>query len=270
MFGNKKDGFKYENEVKSLIQEATNSLHQRILSLETQNQQLIQELYHLKNGICQDFQRLEQRITDFTDVWHPIMIQNINRIKKDLEKTIVKTEREDINKIQKELEQKIATIFDNNKSDIALKKILRLSEHIGCCIKLQDIKKHFDDELVRWETEKKTKYDPINHGKQGFYFEFGQIYEFGINIVDDNNNIIINGSNTNINHPADMLLEDGWKMFIHEIPFVILYFGNHNRFKPTLFPNKLAPMQLYNEYVLSPMLGITSSKRNKIINRFDY
>lgn len=118
MFGNKKDGFKYENEVKSLIQEATISLHQRILSLETQNQQLIQEMYHLKNGICQDFRRLEQRITDFTDVWHPIMIQNINRIKEDLEKTIVETEREDIKKIQKELEQKMATIAEDSSAGL--------------------------------------------------------------------------------------------------------------------------------------------------------
>ncbi len=118
MFGNKKDGFKYENEVKSLIQEATISLYQRILLLETQNQQLIQEMYQLKNGIYQEFRRLEQRITDFTDVWHPIMIQNINRIKEDLEKTIVETEREDIKKIQKELEQKMATIAEDSSAGL--------------------------------------------------------------------------------------------------------------------------------------------------------
>lgn len=110
MFGNKKDRFKYENEVKALIQEATIGLNQRILTLETQNQQLIQELYQLKNGICQEFHRLERRITDFTDHWHPMMTQNINRIKEDLEKTIVDTEREDIKKVQEDLEKKMAII----------------------------------------------------------------------------------------------------------------------------------------------------------------
>jgi len=120
MFGNKKDGFKYENEVKALIQEATSSLNQRVLTLETQNQQLIQELFQLKNGICQEFQRIERRITDFTDVWHPIMTQNITRIKEELEKTIVETERNDIKKIQEELEQKIAIIAEENLMDNVL------------------------------------------------------------------------------------------------------------------------------------------------------
>jgi hypothetical protein len=118
MFGNKKDGFKYENEVKALIQEATNGLNQRILTLETQNQQLIQELYQLKNGICQEFQRLERRITDFTDVWHPMMTQNINRIKEDLEKTIAETEREDIKKVQEDLEKKMAIIAEDSSAGL--------------------------------------------------------------------------------------------------------------------------------------------------------
>jgi chaperonin cofactor prefoldin len=118
MFGNKKDGFKYENEVKALIQEATNGLNQRILTLETQNQQLIQELHQLRNGICQEFQRLERRITDFTDVWHPMMTQNINRIKEDLEKTIAETEREDIKKVQEDLEKKMAIIAEYSSAGL--------------------------------------------------------------------------------------------------------------------------------------------------------
>jgi hypothetical protein len=109
MFG-KKEGFKYENEVKLLILEATEGLNHRISVLKTQNQELIQELSHLKNGLCNDFQRLERRITDFTDVWHPFMIQNINRIKEDLENTIIEAEREDIKKVHADLEDKLKQI----------------------------------------------------------------------------------------------------------------------------------------------------------------
>jgi hypothetical protein len=111
MFG-KKDGFKYEVEVKALIREATEGLNHRVSVLETQNQQLIQELNQLKNGLCNDFQRLEKRITDFTDVWHPFMIQNINRIKEDLEKTIIEAEREDIKKVHVDLESKLKQISE--------------------------------------------------------------------------------------------------------------------------------------------------------------
>jgi BMFP domain-containing protein YqiC len=117
MFG-KKEGFKYEVEVKALIREATEGLNQRISVLETQNQQLIQELNQLKSGLCNDFQRLERRITDFTDVWHPFMIQNINRIKEDLEKTIIETEREDIKKVQAILESKLKQISEESNGSL--------------------------------------------------------------------------------------------------------------------------------------------------------
>jgi hypothetical protein len=113
MFG-KKEGFKYEVEVKALIREATEGLNHRISVLETQNQLLIQELSQLKNGIFNDFQRLEKRITDFTDVWHPFMIQNINRIKEDLEKTIIETEREDIKKVHADLKSKLKQISEES------------------------------------------------------------------------------------------------------------------------------------------------------------
>lgn len=119
MFGSsKKDGFKYESEVKALIREATD---QRFFALETHNQQLIQrsisletEIVQLKNFIVNDLQRLEKRITDFTDVWHPFMIQNINRIKDELVTTIVETERQNIQKIHADLETKLVKIADQS------------------------------------------------------------------------------------------------------------------------------------------------------------
>lgn len=114
MFGNKKDGFKYENEVKVLIQEATFGLNQRIIALESQNQQLIQQLSELKSGLYHDFQKLERRITDFTDIWNPFMQQNMNRIKEDLEKTIINTQSENIGKVHTELERKIEKIIEES------------------------------------------------------------------------------------------------------------------------------------------------------------
>jgi hypothetical protein len=112
MFGSsKKDGFKYESEVKALIREA---IDQRFFALETHNQQLLErsisletEIVQLKNFIVNDLQRLEKRITDFTDVWHPFMIQNINRIKDELVTSIVETERQNIQKFKADLEELI-------------------------------------------------------------------------------------------------------------------------------------------------------------------
>ncbi len=116
----KKEGFKYETEVSKLINEATNNLNQRIISLEIQNQQLLinnqrleGELVQLKNSIYNDVYILEKRITDFTDIWHPIMTENLNRIKTDLEKTIIETERKDILNIQEELENKLINIVED-------------------------------------------------------------------------------------------------------------------------------------------------------------
>lgn len=110
MFGSsKKDGFKYESEVKALIREA---IDQRFFALETHNQQLLErsisletEIVQLKNFLVNDLQRLEKRITDFTDVWHPFMIQNINRIKDELVTSIVETERQNIQKFKADFEE---------------------------------------------------------------------------------------------------------------------------------------------------------------------
>lgn len=124
MFGKKDDRFKYEVEVKALISEATEGLNKRIFALEVHNNQLIQrsqalegEIYQLRNGVIHDFARLEKRITDFTDVWHPMMTANINRIKDDLVKTIMEAEREDIKKVQEDLESKMVKIVEENADD---------------------------------------------------------------------------------------------------------------------------------------------------------
>jgi hypothetical protein len=262
MFGTKPEGFKYKNEVKALIREATMELNQRILELETQNRQLTHELYQIKNGVVNDFQVVDRHMTELANMWHPMMMQNINRIQADLETTI-RAEREGVKKVQEELEQKMALMIDDNRTRIAKNATLRVSDHAGCCIKLSDIRKHFDDELVRWEEKYKTKYNPEIHGKAICSFDFDQVYDCGINIVDDNNNVIINGSNKNMNHPADMLLEDGWKMFLHAMPYVMLRFNGYYSFNVDMFhANASIWPQLYNEYVFSPSPSIQSALKS--------
>lgn len=126
MFG-KKETFKYEVEVNALIREATNNINQRVLALELQNNQLIiqnqkleYELNTLRHTIYTDVQRLEKRITDFTDLWHPIMTENMNRIKAELETTIKQAEREDIQKISFELENKLTKIVEDKEEMVAI------------------------------------------------------------------------------------------------------------------------------------------------------
>jgi hypothetical protein len=255
MFGNKKDGFKYENEVKALIQEATFGLNQRIIALESQNQQLIQQLSELKSGLYHDFQKLERRITDFTDIWNPFMQQNMNRIKEDLEKTIIDTQREDIGKVHTDLECKMIKMIEDNRTVLAKNTILSLSSYTNCTIKLSDIKRHFDSKLNDFEIENNTKFNPKIHGVGKFSFNFAAVYHHGVNIIDDSNSIIINGSNKKIINPNDMLDEIGWKMFLSAMPFVQLYNNGMSYFNPnrTKYATDGAVCSMnFKEYILSP------------------
>jgi hypothetical protein len=119
MFGKKNDE-KFEDNFKQLFI-ITNDLNQRLLNLESQNHHLIQrnqklegELNEIKYNINWNRQNLENRITDFTDIWHPLMTDNINRIKKSLEETIMAKENLDIIKIQTELDLKFTNIIKEN------------------------------------------------------------------------------------------------------------------------------------------------------------
>jgi hypothetical protein len=44
------------------------------------NQFLIQKVAYLENALNESHQKLEKRITDYTDVWHPMMTANIVRV----------------------------------------------------------------------------------------------------------------------------------------------------------------------------------------------
>ncbi len=60
------------------------SLEQRLLFIEQKNYMLEQRINALQSENKILHQALERRITDFTDVWHPMMMDNVNRIKTEL------------------------------------------------------------------------------------------------------------------------------------------------------------------------------------------
>lgn len=87
-----------EEEFKSVI----GVLEQRLHFMEQKNALLEQQIRKLEianNNLLQqhinDNSKLERRITDFTDVWHPMMMDNISRIKDELVEQ-VKDKSEDL------------------------------------------------------------------------------------------------------------------------------------------------------------------------------
>lgn len=61
---------------------------QHMQQLIQNNQFLIQKVAYLENALNESHQKLERRITDYTDVWHPMMTANIVRIKEELVDTV--------------------------------------------------------------------------------------------------------------------------------------------------------------------------------------
>jgi len=60
------------------------ALKERIKTLESQNAIIIQEMQNMCYNYNQHIDRLEKRITDFTDIWNPFMTANMVRIKDEL------------------------------------------------------------------------------------------------------------------------------------------------------------------------------------------
>jgi hypothetical protein len=198
----KKEGFKYEVEVKALIREATEPLNQRIFALEMVNQRLELEVNTLRHGIYNDIQRLEKRITDFTDVWHPIMTENINRIKIDLEKTIVETERKDIANIQFDLEEKMKQIIEDNEANKLIRVSFGIPQIKGLKLKLSEIANCYNNEHS-WSNNCKT-------------FNICDIYNCGLIIVDDDNKIIVSGIDKDGNKINCNDYSNFWKIILEE------------------------------------------------------
>ena len=60
------------------------ALEQRINALEQQNASIMREMHNMTFHYFQQLERLDRRITDFTDVWHPMMTANMVRIKDEV------------------------------------------------------------------------------------------------------------------------------------------------------------------------------------------
>jgi len=63
------------------IEQKNYMLEQRMVALQAENQQRVVALQAENQQL---HKALERRITDFTDVWHPMMMDNVNRIKSEL------------------------------------------------------------------------------------------------------------------------------------------------------------------------------------------
>jgi hypothetical protein len=167
MFSKKNDE-KFEDNFKQLFI-ITNDLNQRLLNLESQNRLLIQrnqslegELNEIKYNINWNRQNLENRITDFTDTWHPLMSDNINRIKKSLEETVMAKENLDITKIQSELDQKITNIIKESSVE-------QLSDNILIGFKDGETLPVF----IHKNSNSQAFHKFRNTGPQGFHNPFG-------------------------------------------------------------------------------------------------
>jgi len=82
------------------------SLEQRLFFIEQKNYMLEQKINALQGENKVLREHLERRITDFTDVWHPMMMDNINRIKTELVNEVEKVNSDFITEKINALEQK--------------------------------------------------------------------------------------------------------------------------------------------------------------------
>jgi hypothetical protein len=112
MFSSKKDNSALESRISALeqqnvalqqqhvaLQQQHVALQQQTVSLQQQNAVLVQEMRNICANYNHHIERLERRITDYTDVWHPMMTANINRIKAE----IVKDTKAHINDIAQQI-----------------------------------------------------------------------------------------------------------------------------------------------------------------------
>ncbi len=278
-YGNKKqmeksNKFKYEKEVTELINQATTGLNQRIAILEIQNQQLQlqnQIINHELNGVklllgenleklFVENKNLEKRITDFTDLWHPIMAENINRIKSELEQSIKQAERADINNIKKELTNNIIEVINNEKEKELYRELIteltgfsdKRSKWDGMSVKLSDIKNGFDKKLELLEKLYDSKMHKDSYGNlrdsngvinfeesyTHFLISIDYYYKKGINIIDNDNNILVNGSNSSQLFLHDILKDKNWKKIVKELKFVDVGF-NSSSYDKNYYKSKL-------------------------------
>ena len=138
-----------------------NNMQQLILN----NQFLIQKVAYLENVLNESHQKLERRITDYTDVWHPMMTANIVRVKEELVDTvnasvksgldnIIESEVKSIIKSETQtIVDKLITLQNKFKSIVKseVKSIIQ-SETQTIVNKLQTLQTKFDDTNIEGHT----------------------------------------------------------------------------------------------------------------------
>ena len=128
MFSSKKDNSALESRITALeqqnvaLQQQTIALEQQnvalqrqTIALEQQNAALVQEMRNICANYNHHIELIERRITDYTDVWHPMMTANITRIKTE----IVEDTQAYINDITQKIkaEQHVNTVSPIQQTD---------------------------------------------------------------------------------------------------------------------------------------------------------
>ena len=131
--------------------ELTNSnMLERITLLENNMQQLIQnnqfliqKVTYLENALNESHQKLERRITDYTDVWHPMMTANIVRVKEELVDTVNASVKSGLDNV---IESEVKSIVQSEVKSIVQSETQTIIDN------LQTLQTKFDDTNIEGHT----------------------------------------------------------------------------------------------------------------------
>ena len=221
-----------EEDFKSALQQIEQRMHfmeqknalleQKIIKLESDN-------YFLRSELESKSSQLEKRITDFTDVWHPMMMENVNRIKSEL---------------VDEVESKNSLAVENFKHDfrkdmflgvIFNSRALQYLPDLEYDFSFHDLKIIFDLEASRIIQQQYYRtiesYDPykptIDQQRRGHGVHFN-VYIFYKKVkIYDFNNIVVFDYNERLPHSETPHPGGGFKMYYRkcELNFLKLLYN---------------------------------------------
>jgi hypothetical protein len=88
-------------------------LENNMLQLIENNKFLMQKVNYLENALSDSHQRLEKRITYFTDIWNPFMTSSMNRIKDELAEDVETTIKSNVEScVKSTIDSEIQTVTD--------------------------------------------------------------------------------------------------------------------------------------------------------------
>ncbi len=112
------------------LEQKNKYLEQQNIILEQKNLELNNYILNLQIKSDETNKLLEKRITDFTDVWHPIMMQNINRIKEELIQTVkLSNKKNNIDLIESSELNNIKSKIDETRKE--LEKLKKMFDDTG-------------------------------------------------------------------------------------------------------------------------------------------